>query len=84
MSGPSADCPENSTSEDPFPVPPANAIASPATARPTSGVSSTIRRFDVRPHGPAASHADDRAEQRRRPGPMTSAQPNSSHVGLRR
>jgi len=44
MSGPSADCPENSTSEEAFPVPAANAIARPATARPMTGVSSTIRR----------------------------------------
>ena len=44
MNGPSADCPENSTSEEPLPVPAANAIARPATARPTTGVASSIRR----------------------------------------
>jgi hypothetical protein len=45
MNGPSADCPENNTSEEPLPTPAANAIASPATASPATGVVSSIRRL---------------------------------------
>src|SRR5271169_2679006 len=80
MNGPSADCPENSTSEEPLPVPASNAIASPATARPTTGVASSIRRSTWGRRNSPSHRIPEPI--RAASTPIASAQPNSAPVGV--
>ena len=79
ISGPSADCPENSTSEELFPLSCAYRIARPAMSSPIAGITSTIRG-STRGRRNNASRwiATDTAAAAT---PITTAQPNCGRLG---
>ena len=88
MKGPRASCPENSTSEEPFPVPAANAIARPGDGQAGHGRDQQHPPLDMRPEkqpepsDPGAERGSDHPDRQRPQNSPPVGDPTWGRLGI--